>query len=289
MVIILNGQNVAITDDDGYSPHSSAMLDVKSTTKGFLAPRLTTTQQNAISGPETGLLIFNTTVGKYSYYTGAGWEYVGGNLTFGNGLTNASSTIKLGGTLTESTTISQGSYHMNFDLTGTGDFFIKDAGSSVFSVDSDGDIVFGGTMQLGNNIIAGQTNGTFKTYKNLASYYGSGNQQGAIVINTNQPWSSNMFTMKIFGYFHNSNGPLELTLSGYTYSTSSGYNFGYINNSSQDIRVRVMRDASGNRVIVLGEEGTTYSYATIFVTDYLQLYSGVSDSYAEGWTIMRIQ
>jgi len=37
------GQNVAITDVDGYSPHASAMLDVHSATRGFLLPRLTAT------------------------------------------------------------------------------------------------------------------------------------------------------------------------------------------------------------------------------------------------------
>ncbi len=55
------GQNVAVTDVDGYNPHASAMLDVNSTTKGFLLPRLTATQMNAIVGPSFGLMVYNTT------------------------------------------------------------------------------------------------------------------------------------------------------------------------------------------------------------------------------------
>jgi uncharacterized protein (TIGR02145 family) len=43
------------------SPHSSSVLEVKSTTKGFLLPRMTTTQREAIMNPEDGLIIYNTT------------------------------------------------------------------------------------------------------------------------------------------------------------------------------------------------------------------------------------
>lgn len=53
-------QNIAI-NSDGVLPDTSAMLDVSSTVKGFLAPRMTTTQQNAIPLPATGLIIYNTT------------------------------------------------------------------------------------------------------------------------------------------------------------------------------------------------------------------------------------
>jgi len=69
----LYGQNVAITDDDGYSAHASAMLDVKSINKGFLVPRLTTTQRNAIDPVATGLLVFDTTEGKFYFYNGSAW------------------------------------------------------------------------------------------------------------------------------------------------------------------------------------------------------------------------
>ena len=45
---------------DGSQPDSSAMLDVKSTTRGMLFPRMTLIERNAISNPATGLLIFCT-------------------------------------------------------------------------------------------------------------------------------------------------------------------------------------------------------------------------------------
>ncbi|MEO7960673.1 MAG: tail fiber domain-containing protein [Ginsengibacter sp.] len=62
-------QNVAI-NATGSNADNSAMLDVSSTTKGFLMPRLTTTQQNAISLPANGLTIFNTTLNTIMMNTG---------------------------------------------------------------------------------------------------------------------------------------------------------------------------------------------------------------------------
>lgn len=54
----------------------SAKLDVSSTTQGFLPPRMTTTQKNAISSPATGLVVYDTTLNKLCVYTGAGWETI---------------------------------------------------------------------------------------------------------------------------------------------------------------------------------------------------------------------
>lgn len=48
----------------------SAALDITSTTKGFLAPRMDTTQRNAVVTPAKGLLIFNTTDNTYQYNSG---------------------------------------------------------------------------------------------------------------------------------------------------------------------------------------------------------------------------
>ncbi len=62
-------QNVAV-NADGSNPDTSAMLDVSSTTTGFLMPRMTTTQQNAIILPAKGLSIFNTTLNAITINTG---------------------------------------------------------------------------------------------------------------------------------------------------------------------------------------------------------------------------
>lgn len=51
------------------TPSASAQLDVSSTTRGFLPPRMTTTQRDAISSPASGLVIYNTTTSKLQVYT----------------------------------------------------------------------------------------------------------------------------------------------------------------------------------------------------------------------------
>ncbi|MBK7175265.1 MAG: hypothetical protein IPH84_19065 [Bacteroidales bacterium] len=67
------GAQVAI-NTDGSTPDNSAMLDVKSTTQGFLSPRMTTAQKLAIASPATGLLVFDTDLNQFQVYTGAtGW------------------------------------------------------------------------------------------------------------------------------------------------------------------------------------------------------------------------
>ncbi len=75
----------AAINTDGANPDNSAMLDVKSTTKGFLPPRVALTAVNAaapVTSPATGLLVYNTTTagtspnnvvpGNY-YWNGTRW------------------------------------------------------------------------------------------------------------------------------------------------------------------------------------------------------------------------
>ena len=52
---------------------ASAKLFVNSTTKGFLPPRMTTTQKNAIATPATGLMVYDTTLNLISVYNGTIW------------------------------------------------------------------------------------------------------------------------------------------------------------------------------------------------------------------------
>jgi hypothetical protein len=52
----------------------SAAVQVESTDKGFLPPRLSTVQRDAISAPVAGLIIFNTTVSKHQGYNGSKWN-----------------------------------------------------------------------------------------------------------------------------------------------------------------------------------------------------------------------
>ena len=114
----VNSQNggVAITDD-GSNPDASAMLDVKSTSKGVLVPRLNFLQISAIDPVADGLLIYNTDLNNFWYYDGdisqwikilktgqeSKWEgtgniyYTGGNVGIGTSATPLSELTIHGG------------------------------------------------------------------------------------------------------------------------------------------------------------------------------------------------
>lgn len=67
-------QSLAI-NTDGSTANSTAMLDVKSTSKGFLPPRMTQVQRDAITTPAAGLIVQCTdcsTIGPYTY-NGSTW------------------------------------------------------------------------------------------------------------------------------------------------------------------------------------------------------------------------
>ena len=57
---------------------ASAVLEASSTTQGFLPPRMTTTQRNAISSPAAGLTIWNTTYVQLEVYNGSLWVNMNG-------------------------------------------------------------------------------------------------------------------------------------------------------------------------------------------------------------------
>ncbi|MBO2012484.1 tail fiber domain-containing protein [Hymenobacter negativus] len=105
------------------TPNASALLDLTSSTKGLLAPRMTAAQRAAIQTPAPGLLVFQTDGSQpgFWYYSGTAWAVLGatgngdnlgnhtatqplnlnGNLLVGGGtkglLVNAGGNVGLGG------------------------------------------------------------------------------------------------------------------------------------------------------------------------------------------------
>lgn len=79
--------------------NTSAILNISSTNRGILIPRLSTSQQNAIGSPASGLLIYNTDSAAFSYYNGVNWN----NLN-GGGTNNTSVSFSLASNFTSSST-----------------------------------------------------------------------------------------------------------------------------------------------------------------------------------------
>lgn len=74
---LTQAQSLAV-NTDGSTANASSILDVKSTNKGMLIPRMTRTERNAIATPATGLLIYQTgpdTVG-FHFFDGTRWNLI---------------------------------------------------------------------------------------------------------------------------------------------------------------------------------------------------------------------
>src|SRR6476659_4913166 len=71
--IHLLGQSISI-NNDGTPPHASAMLDVKSGSKGFLLPRMDSTARKNISSPAKGLMVFDTSDNNLWQFANSVWS-----------------------------------------------------------------------------------------------------------------------------------------------------------------------------------------------------------------------
>ncbi len=88
----VNAQSVGISTTAA-TPDGSSMLDISSTGKGLLIPRMTQAQRNAISSPATGLMVFQTDGVSGFYYYETLWKSVAfsapgqtaGDMTYFNG------------------------------------------------------------------------------------------------------------------------------------------------------------------------------------------------------------
>ena len=76
----LFSQAVSINTDNS-DPDASAILDVKSTVKGMLVPRMTTAQRTAIASPAAGLLVYDTDTKSFWHHQGTGWINILSNST----------------------------------------------------------------------------------------------------------------------------------------------------------------------------------------------------------------
>ncbi|MBK7212497.1 MAG: tail fiber domain-containing protein [Bacteroidales bacterium] len=76
LLLILTGFNAfsqMAINLDGSLPSASAMLEIKSTDKGLLIPRMTSAQRTAIASPAEGLMVFDLTTGTFWFYKSAAW------------------------------------------------------------------------------------------------------------------------------------------------------------------------------------------------------------------------
>lgn len=183
------------------TPDASAKLDITSTSKGFLIPRMTTVQRSAISSPANGLLVYQTD-GVIGFYVNTGssaspawlrlnneWTKSGSDISFTTG--NISTTGNLTGGNVATSTLS--GFAANFNTITTGSSYtllstdngkiinINVASAFTLTVPSGLPVGFNCTVvQYGAGQITFANSGT--TFKNRNSFTKSAGQYSIITI-----------------------------------------------------------------------------------------------------------
>jgi hypothetical protein len=91
LAVATEAQNVGIGTT---TPHASAALHVNSTTRGFLPPRVTSTQRTNIATPTSGLMVYDTEVDRMYVYEEGVWRYMLSNEVWANNATSVYQSAK---------------------------------------------------------------------------------------------------------------------------------------------------------------------------------------------------
>lgn len=190
------------------TPHSSALLEVSSSDKGFLLPRMTQAARLAIASPPNGLLVFDSTLQRLYQYQDSSWKYMITNATWAQSGTrnwtyNAADSIGLNTSVpterldvngkiksranlqADNDIVVTGSINAN-SLVSAGNLLADGAAEVGGSITTYGDVIFTGassTVQLQNNSVK-------KAYMQLAGNdlrFGtnSGNAAGKLIMRMN--------------------------------------------------------------------------------------------------------
>ena len=159
-------EGVAI-NNTGSAPDASAILDLQSTNKGILAPRMTEAQKNGVVNPATGLLIFQTDASAgFYYYSGAAWTALSSQASgwslSGNAGTN--STTNFIGT-SDAQDLNFRTNNINrLRLSQSGQLEVFNTGSSVFIGEQAGEV---DDLTNNLNVFVGYRSGFSNTTGNL--------------------------------------------------------------------------------------------------------------------------
>jgi len=144
----IQAQNVGIGTTN---PHSSAALQIVSNNRGFLPPRLTSAQRNAIILPMNGLIVYDTDAERLYAYMDGTWRYILSNELWANNSTavyNATKMIGIGNSNPQEKLHVTGNIRLSGDLLGNGAITINNPESVITFQNAAVDKTF---MQLSGN------------------------------------------------------------------------------------------------------------------------------------------
>ncbi len=266
-------QNVGIGT---ITPAASAQLDITSTTKGLLIPRMTKTQKNTIVSPVTGLLVYQTGPDSsgFHYYTGSSWlwlEPISTNAWKTTGNTGTDTAVNFIGTKDNMPIRfkQNNTWLGQWDLNTSNYFIGQNTGQRVTSGNhlvGIGDSVLLLTTTGGNNIGIGLHSLRNNTSGNLNIGIGVNTIRNISTGNRNTVVGNNAAQQIVSGF--------DNTAIGYSSMSSTGTSI----TGNTALGSQTMLDMQGNNNVAIGLQSlfSTTTANEIIAIGYQALYNGTS-------------
>lgn len=265
---------------------ASALVQMDSTTTGFLPPRLTTAQRDGIASPASGLSIYNSDNNDVEFFDGTSWT---GTSSGNNGIYTAS------GSLSGATTVTQGTNSLFFQTTALTDLltladggigmgrstalastvlavrgagatsatnsvlFEDSGGTRAFAVRDDRSIIIGAPAATASTILF--DNSTASTEIDFSPISGTNNTATLILGQT-----GNLSALNTTGAAWQMNKDLRFDTTG---STSAIY----VNNGGNGLTLNGRNDTSGGFGITIDDDGNVGVNATTFGTNSVNVFA----------------
>ena len=290
------------------SPAASAQLDVTSTTKGLLPPRMTSTQRDAIASPVAGLMIWCTETLELQVYNGTRWinstgsgpscillgsdidgEAADDRYGWSVSLSSDGSTVAIGAPYNDGNGSYSGHVRIYKNISGTwtqqgsdidGEAASDQSGSSV-SLSTDGSVV---AIVGRYNNGSGSYSGHVRIYKNIS---GTWTQQGSDIDGEAANDESGFVSLSSDG---------STVAIGAPNNDGSGSNAGHVRvyenisgtwtQVGSDIDGEAANDRSGESVSLSSDGsvvaiGARYNDGTAFDAGHVRVYENVSGTWTQ--------
>jgi hypothetical protein len=248
---LLNAQSVGINNN---APDTSAILDIKSNTKGMLMPRTSTDSRLAIAVPVKGLILYDTTTGSFWFYNDSAWAQlsVSGNSWDVAGNAGINPDNDFIGTISDQP--------LRFRVNNTWAGEIHPTSGNVFFGLGSGSADQGGIFNtaIGEHSLFTNTSGSYNTatgyhslYNNVTGIENTANGYRALFSNTtgyyNTAIGNQALNFNTTGYYNTANGHQALYLDNTgSFNTATGKNALYSNTSGSDNTADGYRALSSN-------------------------------------------